>query len=107
MDSFRFMRLILFFDLPVIKEKQRREYTHFVKGLKKQGFYMLQESVYVKLNMDQRAANSSISQVKEILPKEGMVAILIITEKQFAGIRFLLGEADSDVVSSEERLVVL
>jgi CRISPR-associated protein Cas2 len=101
------MRVILFFDLPVLKEKQKREYAHFVKNLKRQGFYMLQYSVYIKLNMDQRAADSSVAQVKEILPKEGYVAVLIVTEKQFASVQYLLGEPDSDVVSTDERVVVI
>jgi CRISPR-associated endonuclease Cas2 len=35
---------------------------------------MMQFSVYVKLNMDERSAQSSINQVKEILPKEGFIA---------------------------------
>ena len=47
--SSRFMRLVLFFDLPVIKTSQRKAYTKFVKDIKKIGFYMLQESVYIKM----------------------------------------------------------
>lgn len=101
------MRLILFFDLPVLKERQRAAYSRFVKNLKKQGFYMMQYSIYVKLNMDERSAQSSINQVKEILPKEGYVSVMMITEKQFASIQFLLGEPETDVVCSDERLVVL
>jgi CRISPR-associated protein Cas2 len=101
------MRLILFFDLPIVTDSEKRAYSHFVKGLKKQGFYMLQESVYLKLNMDERAALSSIKQVKEILPPDGYIAVLKITEKQFSSIDYLLGEPVTDVVTSDERLVVL
>jgi CRISPR-associated protein Cas2 len=101
------MRLLLFFDLPIIVDRQKRAYTHFLKAIKRQGFYMLQYSVYVKLNMDQRAAESSIKQVKEILPKEGYVAILMVTERQFASIQYLLGEPDSDVIANDDRLVIL
>jgi CRISPR-associated protein Cas2 len=107
MNSLRCMRLILFFDLPVVKERQRRDYARFVKSIKREGFYMLQESVYVKLNMDERAAASSVKQVRELLPKEGYVAVLTVTEKQFASIEYILGEPESDVVSSDERVVVI
>jgi CRISPR-associated protein Cas2 len=48
-----------------------------------------------------------VKQVKEILPKEGYVAILTITEKQFASIEYLLGEPDTDVVTTDERVVVI
>jgi CRISPR-associated protein Cas2 len=101
------MRLILFFDLPVGSDKQKREYTHFVKNLKKEGFYMIQYSVYAKLNMDQRAADSSIHSVKEFLPVDGVISVLTVTEKQFASIVYLLGESKSDVVSDDDRLVVI
>lgn len=107
MNSIRCMRLILFFDLPVIKERQKREYTRFVKNLKRQGFYMLQYSVYVKLNMDERSAESSVKQVKEVLPKEGSIGVLTVTEKQFASIEYLLGDPDTDVVVTDDRKVVL
>lgn len=68
---------------------------------------MLQESVYIKLNMDDRAASSSVKQVREILPPDGCVAILKVTEKQFASIDYLLGEAETDVLCSNERTVIL
>ncbi len=68
---------------------------------------MLQESVYIKLNMDERAAESSVKQVKEILPPDGYIALLKITEKQFASIDYLLGEPSTDVVTNDERMVVL
>lgn len=107
MNSLRVMRLILFFDLPVVSDRDKRAYTHFLKALKRQGFYMLQYSVYIKLNMDQRAAESSVKQVKEILPKDGYIAVLMVTEKQFASIQYLLGEPDSDVIADDERLVII
>ena len=43
------MRMIVFFDLPVLTSKQRRDYREFRKFLLKSGFLMLQESVYCKL----------------------------------------------------------
>ncbi len=97
----------MFFDLPSVKEKQKRQYAKFVKGIKKQGFYMLQESVYVKLNVDDRAAESSIRQVKEILPPEGLVAVLKVTEKQFVSMDYLLGQMETDVIASDERTIIL
>ena len=43
------MRMMVLFDLPVLTEKQRRDYREFRKYLIKSGFFMLQESVYCKL----------------------------------------------------------
>lgn len=43
------MRIMVLFDLPVLTEKQRRDYREFRKYLLKAGFFMMQESVYCKL----------------------------------------------------------
>jgi CRISPR-associated protein Cas2 len=101
------MRLTLFFDLPVDKKEDRRAYRHFVKDLKSNGFFMLQESVYTKLCVDQRGAEASLNTIKRFLPKEGDVAVLMITEKQFSSIEYLLGDGESDVIDTLERVIEL
>jgi CRISPR-associated protein Cas2 len=101
------MRLVLFFDLPSVTDSQKKEYLHFVKNIKKIGFYMLQESVYVKMDMDDRAAMSSIQQVRGILPPDGMVAVLKVTEKQFASTYYLLGDPVTDVINNDDRTIIL
>ena len=107
MTPYRCMRSILFFDLPVEKAAQRRAYSKFVKNLKKSGFSMLQESVYIKLDMDPQSADSTKEKVKKILPKEGFIAMLRITEKQFSTMDFLLGDNNSDVLMDDKRVVEL
>ena len=105
--SYRFMRAILFFDLPVEKLLQQREYRRFVKEIKKNGFYMLQKSVYVKMGIDVQAIDLTIEKIKKIIPKEGQIFILTITEKQFASISFLLGENVTDIINNDERVIEL
>ena len=46
MSAYRYMRVILFFDLPTVTAAERRTATLFRKSLLKDGFLMLQESVY-------------------------------------------------------------
>lgn len=105
--SIKFMREMLFFDLPTNSKLQMKEYRHFIRDIKKIGFYMLQESVYIKLNINPKDAFSSISKVKKVIPKEGNICILTITEKQFSSMEFLLGENYSDVINSNERTIIL
>ena len=85
--SYRYMRLLVLFDLPVTTTEERREYTKFRKYLIKSGFMMFQESVYC--------------------PPAGIVSLLCITEKQFADMEYITGEFVSDVIDSDERLVIL
>ena len=79
--SYRYMRVLVFFDLPVITGEQRREYTRFRKSLLKNGFMMLQESVYCKLALNGTAVQTIIESVHKNKPKEGIVQLLTITEK--------------------------
>ena len=105
--SYRFMRMIVFFDLPTDTLEDRRNYRKFRTGLVKNGFIMMQESVYCKLLMNSTADQSVREAVRRIRPPKGIVQMLTITEKQFSKIEFLTGEFHSDIVSSDERMIVL
>lgn len=108
MDSlYRFMRMILFFDLPVVTAKQRKTYRHFVKDLVECGFYRIQESVFVKLAINKSSVDATMAHLKDKKPSEGNVVVLIITERQFASMEMLVGEMATDVVDSDERYVEL
>ena len=54
------MRILVFFDLPTITVEDRREYSKFRRYLIKNGFVMLQESVYYKIVLNQTAVNVSV-----------------------------------------------
>ena len=100
------MRVIVMFDLPVLTSAQRREYTRFRKFLLKNGFVMQQESIYSKL-----ALNTSIALIEDNVrknkPSEGLVQMLTITEKQYGRMELLVGETNSEVIQSDERLIIL
>lgn len=101
------MRVIVFFDLPVETAEEQRAYRVFQKGLVRKGFLMMQESVYTKIVLDARAAKVVLDYIKNIKPKTGLIQALTITEKQYAGMELILGEAQSEVINSNERLVIL
>lgn len=58
MSGFRFMRIFVFFDLPMDSLEEKREYRKFRKALIKNGFIMMQESVYCKLMTTPSVENS-------------------------------------------------
>lgn len=105
--SYRFMRLILFFDLPVETAQNRRDYAHFRKFLLKSGFIRMQESVYSKLALNQTVLDGICENVRKNKPPAGLIQMLTITEKQFAKIEFVLGESTGDVISTDERYIEL
>ena len=101
------MRIIVLFDLPVLTEKQRRDYREFRKYLLKAGFFMMQESVYCKLVQNAGVADVVQESIRKNKPGEGLVQILRVTEKQFAKMEYVVGENKSLVLDTDERLVIL
>ena len=105
--SFRYMRVLVMFDLPVTTAAGRKEYARFRKFLIKSGFMMLQESIYCKLATNDSAADAILSNVRLHKPEDGLVQVLRVTEKQFARMEYIVGEATNGVLDTPERIVFL
>lgn len=101
------MRMIIFFDLPTITHKHMVEYRNFRRFLIKNGFVMMQESVYTKLIINRNSLNLVKNKVYNNLPSGGNVQMLTVTENQFAGIEYLRGKAQNKIVDSEDRVILL
>ena len=101
------MRVIVFFDLPIRTAEDKREYRKFRRFLVKSGFMMLQESVYAKLSLNQTQTSQIETSVKGARPPKGLVQILSVTEKQFSKMEIICGKSNSNIISSDERLLIL
>jgi CRISPR-associated protein Cas2 len=107
MSGFRFMRMMVFFDLPTLTLEDKRNYRNFRKLLIKNGFIMLQESVYCRMMTSPSMENSLKKLIHDNKPPKGLVQSLTITEKQFIKMDYVVGENTSDVIDSEERIIIL
>lgn len=103
----RFMRTIVFFDLPVLYSADRKNYRKFKKYLIKEGFIMLQNSVYSKLCLNSQQADLLIQRIKKNSPKKGIIQVLKLTENQYSQIEYIIGNSNTKVESSEDSLIVL
>ncbi len=104
----RYMRLLVFFDLPVETAKQRKEYRRFRKYLLKEGYLMMQESVYSKLVANEANAGSAISRLRKHRPPDGLVQVLKVTERQYETMVFITGNQPAfDEVDTMEEFLVL
>lgn len=101
------MRVIVFFDLPTETLQNRREYTRFRKYLIRNGFMMMQESVYCKLVLNQTVMETVMDNVRKNKPSEGLIQMLMITEKQYSKMEFVLGQYEGDIITSDERFIEL
>ena len=103
----RIVRTIVFFDLPNIYAKDKRNYLKFREYLLSEGFIMMQESVYSKLVLNNNQSELLISRIRRSAPKKGLIQVLTITEQQYSKIEYIIGESNSKIINNEDRLIVL
>lgn len=103
----RCIRTIVFFDLPNIYSKDRRNYMKFRKFLTNEGFIMMQESVYSKMVLNSQQSELVLQKIRKRSPGKGLIQVLTITEKQYSQIEYIIGEKDTKIIDNEDRLVVL
>lgn len=101
------MRVLVFFDLPTETLENKREYRKFRSMLIKNGFLMMQESVYCRMLLTPGAGRAVMDVIRKNRPSDGVVQIMTVTEKQFAGMEYITGEHHSEVIDSDERLIIL
>ena len=87
----RFMRMLVFFDLPVTTKSERKEATKFRNFLLKDGYHMIQYSVYARVCNGTDAVTKHKARLKRSLPDNGSIRLLVITEKQYESVEILLG----------------
>lgn len=95
-----FMRIVLLFDLPMNTKKEIKTYTHFRKYLIKNGYMMMQFSVYCKILPNRDAAVKHINILRKNVPRDGQIRIMLVTEKQYAKIEIIVGGK-----SNQEKIV--
>lgn len=90
--GWRSMWVIAMFDLPTDTPKARKAYTRFRKHLIEDGFTMMQYSVYSRHCASIENAEVHVARMGKVVPAEGEVRFLTITDKQFARIKVYVGK---------------
>lgn len=105
--SYRYMRLLLMFDMPTDTASDQKAYRKFRKFLINEGFIMHQFSIYSKILLNDTANKAMLARLKQNNPQRGLITLLNVTEKQFSRMIYLHGEQDNRVANSDERIVFL
>ena len=87
----KYMRVLVFFDLPVQTPAERKKATQFRNFLLNDGYYMLQFSVYARLCNGVDAANDVFNRLTKSAPQNGSVRCMIVTEKQYSQMKIISG----------------
>lgn len=91
-SGYRCMWIVTMFDLPVDSKAARKAYAAFRGGLLKDGFVRMQYSVYIRCCASVENAEVHIQRVQGMLPDDGEVRIILVTEKQFERMRVFWGK---------------
>jgi CRISPR-associated protein Cas2 len=92
-ETRRFMRIMVFFDLPTLTKADKRAYTLFRRFLVQDGYDMLQWSVYARIVNGHDDVKKHQQKLIRNLPKYGSVRCMKVSEKQYAAMEILVGTA--------------
>jgi CRISPR-associated protein Cas2 len=102
----RFMWLFVFFDLPVKEKHERHAAAKFRNFLLKDGYMMIQLSVYCRICNGQDRVDKHIQRVQANLPPKGSVRAMQITDKQYERMKTLVGNRTQNEKTKAEQLVL-
>lgn len=104
LNAYHIMWLFVFFDLPVTLKKDRKAAARFRKDLMKDGFGMMQFSVYNRHCASKESANVHLKRVKSLIPEKGQVSILQVTDKQYGDIVNFWGKRSNPLPEGPKQL---
>lgn len=104
LNQYRIMWVFVFFDLPTDTKTDRYHYQQFRKKLQKDGFSMMQYSIYVRHCNSRENAEVHIKRVKLFLPPKGEVIVFTLTDKQFGMMEFFIGPEMKDRPDTPQQL---
>jgi len=83
LSGYRFMWLLVMFDLPVGTKPQRSAATRFRQWLLDQGYEMSQFSVYTRFCVGKEQVDRRVRAIGKVRPGQGSVYVLAVTDRQF------------------------
>ena len=104
LNAYHIMWVFVFFDLPTETKKNRKDAARFRKDLEKDGFSMMQFSVYVRHCPSKENMEVHIKRVQMLMSPAGQVSILSITDKQYGNILNYQGKTQHSLQTAPQQL---
>lgn len=106
MIEVRYLRLIVFFDLPTKTKKDKKNYMDFRKLLISSGFFMIQYSVYVRICKGHDSIETYERIIGNNIPPRGSVRMLTVTNNQYERMIIFLGQKKNGEKIGENQLLL-
>ncbi len=105
--GYRTVWLIVLFDLPTATPEERTDYRHFREFLLDDGYLMLQFSVYARHCASEENASVHTSRIHDVLPPDGEVRVISMTDKQFGRMNIFYGRIRRATERPPEQVLLL
>ena len=105
-SEYRAVWLFTMFDLPVDSRARKRAYTRFRNELLRNGFTMLQYSIYCRYCPSEDSSAVYRGHIHNCLPDEGQVRLVTITDRQFGKMEVFFGKNSEPVEDPPSQLML-
>ena len=104
-SEYRMAWVLVFFDLPVGTTDERRDASNFRKDLIKDGYMMVQFSVYARPCGSADRVETQVRRLRPKIPKKGEVRGLIITDAQWGRMIVVRSQKKEDPEDMPEQMM--
>ena len=94
MSAYSFMWLMIMFDMPTDTKTDRKKYRWLREKLIKEGYIMMQYSIYIKTFHSVEAARHGREKIKNFISNnilKGSIRLMTFTDKQFSNMDVIVG----------------
>jgi len=92
LSGYRFMWLLVMFDLPVGTKAERRSATKFRQWLLDESYEMSQFSIYMRFCVGKEQVDRRVREIAKARPGKGAVHVLAVTDRQFENMVIFRGK---------------
>jgi CRISPR-associated protein Cas2 len=109
MSAYRFMWLMIMFDMPTDTKKAKKKYRYLRMKLVKEGYLMMQYSIYIKSFHSYESALHGKKKLKDFIKTnilKGSIRLLTFTDKQFSNMDIIIGTKSKDEENAPKQLLL-
>lgn len=106
-SEYKGMWLFTMFDLPTTDKEARKRYTRFRNLLLKEGFLMMQYSVYARYCPSEESSMAHRKRIKKAVPPAGQVRVLSVTDHQYGKMESYYGKKLQPIEEPPDQMLLL
>ncbi len=103
------MWLMIMFDMPTDTKTARKKYRYLRTRLLKEGYLMMQFSIYIRSYHSYEAALNGKKKIKDFIASnmlKGRIRMIMFTDKQFGNMDVLVGTKSEDEKNASKQLLL-